>query len=160
MIEQPPNTHVAQLNVAKAMDDLESDRLRDFVAALDRVNAVADRSPGFVWRLSDQDDDQSDMLASDDPRLLINLSVWETAEALETFVWQTIHKRVYEKRARWFEKPAQPHFVMWWVALGHIPTIDEGLERLDRLRVKGPTPDAFDWGALASTTLWRTARCA
>ena len=160
MFEQPPHTHLAQLNVAKALDDLESDRLRDFVGALDGVNAKADRSPGFVWRLRDDTEDLSSISAADDPRLILNLSVWETPEALENFVWQSIHKRVYRKRAKWFEAPREAYFVMWWVPEGHRPTLDEALERLERLRALGPTPEAFGWESLPSATLWRSGRCA
>ena len=143
MIQQPPETHLAQFNVARALDDLESDRLRDFMSALDRVNAVAEQSPGFVWRLQDDTGDATNIRAMDDPRLIVNLSVWETPETFERFVWKTVHKRVYEKRSKWFAQPDQAHFVMWWVPAGHIPTVEEARERLAHLTSHGESPTAF-----------------
>ena len=126
-ITQPRGHHLAQLNVAQATDNLDSPRLADFVNAIDRVNAVAERSPGFIWRLKSGDGDNAlDITVSDDPRFIVNMSVWETAEALEQFVWNTIHKRVYAKKAKWFAEPQEAHFVMWWVAAGHQPTVRRG----------------------------------
>lgn len=160
-IEQPQGHHLAQLNVAQALDDLDSARLADFVAALDKVNAVAERSPGFVWRLkSDEGDNALDIAVSDDPRLIVNMSVWQTPEHLEQFVWNTIHKQVYNRKAKWFAAPERAHFVMWWVAEGHEPTVDEALARLDLLRSSGPSEDAFGWESLANIKLWMSQRCA
>lgn len=160
-ITQPAGHHLAQLNVAQATDDLDSPRLADFVGAIDRVNAVAERSPGFVWRLkSDQSDNALDVAVGDDPRLIVNMSVWETAEHLEQFVWNTIHKRVYAKKDKWFAEPEQAYFVMWWVAAGHEPTVEEALERLDHLRTNGPSERAFGWESLPNVKLWMSQRCA
>jgi len=142
---QPPNTHLAQLNVARAVDDLGSARLADFMAAIDRVNAVAERSPGFVWRLVGDGNDATDVAVTTDARVIVNLSVWETAEDLEHFVWNTVHKRVYAKKAKWFEPPAEPHFVMWWVPAGHRPTPADAMVRLEQLRGEGPSEHAFGW---------------
>lgn len=157
---QPENTHLAQVNVANAIDDLESARLADFVGALDRVNAVAERSPGFVWRLKDDTGNPTGIPASDDPRLIVNLSVWESPEHLEQFVWHTIHKRVYQKRSKWFEAPKIAHFVMWWVSVGHEPTVEEAIERLEELNADGPSERVFGWEALPNVRLWKQQRCA
>lgn len=157
---QPENTHLAQVNVATAVDDLESARLADFVAALDRVNGVAERSPGFVWRLKDDSGTSIDIQASDNPRYIVNLSVWETPEHLEQFVWNTIHKRVYQKRSKWFEAPKTAHFVMWWVPVGHEPTVEEALDRLQELNANGPSDRAFGWESLPNVRLWQKQRCA
>lgn len=159
-MQQPADTHLAQLNIATAVDDLESERLADFVAALDQVNAVAERSPGFVWRLQDEGGNATDIRASDDARLIVNLSVWETPKQLEEFVWNTIHKRVYAKRSKWFSAPEQANFVMWWVPAGHLPTVDEAFQRLADLRENGASEQAFGWDALPNVTLWRQQRCA
>ncbi len=160
MITQPPNTHLAQYNIAKAVDALDSERLRDFNSAIDAVNAAADRSPGFVWRLQDESGGATNIRVDHDPRLLVNLSVWETPEALEKYVWQTIHKRVYQKRDKWFEHMEQAYFVMWWIEQGQIPTLDDAQARLELLRKNGPSPDAFGWDSLKYVRLWRSERCA
>ena len=157
---QPENTHLAEVNVATAVDDLESARLADFVAALDRVNDVAERSPGFVWRLKDDSGTSIDIQASDNPRYIVNLSVWETPEHLEQFVWNTIHKKVYQKRSKWFEAPKTAHFVMWWVPIGHEPTVEEALDRLQDLNDNGPSERAFGWELLPNVRLWEKQRCA
>ena len=91
---QPPQSHLAQLNVACAPDDMDSPRLSGFMGALDRVNGVAERSPGFVWRLKDDAGNATDIKVTADPRYIVNLSVWETPAHLEHFVWNTAHKRV------------------------------------------------------------------
>ena len=157
---QPENTHLAEVNVATAVDDLESARLADFVAALDRVNDVAERSLGFVWRLKDDSGTSIDIHASDNPRYIVNLSVWETPEHLEQFVWNTIHKRIYQKRSKWFEAPKTAHFVMWWVPIGHEPTVEEALDRLEELNANGPSERAFGWESLPNVQLWQKQRCA
>lgn len=158
-MQQPPGTHLAQLNVARALDDLTSPLLADFVAALDRVNEVAERSPGFVWRLKDESGNATDIRADEDPRLIVNLSVWATAEDLERFVWNTIHARVYDKKTKWFAPMATPHLVLWWVPEGHRPTVEEGMERLRRLADHGETSEAFGWRHLPNVRQWMERRC-
>jgi hypothetical protein len=157
---QPPKMHLAQLNVARAVDDLESPRLADFMAALDGVNAIAERSPGFVWRLKSDAGNATDINVSDDARLIVNMSVWETPEHLEQFVWNTVHARVYGKKAKWFEAPATPHLVMWWVPIGHTPTTDEAMARLAHLTAHGASEHAFGWESLPNVKLWMSKRCA
>jgi hypothetical protein len=159
-IVQPKGTHLAQLNVARALDDLESPRLAGFMAALDGVNAVAERSPGFVWRLKSEAGNATDIKVSDDARYIINMSVWESAEHLEQFVWNTVHARVYEKKATWFEAPKTPHLAMWFVPAGHQPTAEEAMERLAHLTSHGPSAHAFGWESLPNVKLWRAKRCA
>jgi hypothetical protein len=159
-IVQPVGMHLAQLNVARALDELDSPRLSGFMAALDRVNAVAERSPGFVWRLKSDAGNATDIKVSDDARFIVNMSVWETASHLEQFVWNTVHARVYDKKASWFEAPATPHFVMWFVAAGHEPTVEEAMARLQHLTAHGPSAHAFGWESLADVKLWMSKRCA
>lgn len=158
-MHQPPGKHLAQLNVARALDDLASSRLAGFMAALDGVNAIAERSPGFVWRLKDETGNATDIEVSDDPRMIVNLSVWETPAHLEEFVWKTIHARVYNKKVDWFEPMATPHLVMWWIKAGHQPTLDEAMQRLARLTKEGESDDAFGWSRLPNVRLWRERRC-
>jgi heme-degrading monooxygenase HmoA len=160
MITQPSDTHLAQLNVATAVADLDSPRLADFMGALAGVNALAERAPGFVWRLQSDQGNATDIKVSDDPRYIVNLSVWETAEALEQFVWNTVHKRIYAKRAKWFAPRREAHLVMWWVPAGHLPSVAEALDRLDDLRRNGPSERAFGWESLPDVHLWKEQRCA
>ncbi len=159
-MEQPDGTHLAQLNVATAIDDLDSDRLNGFMAAIRGVNKRAEMSPGFVWRLQDEIGAATGIQARNDPRLIVNLSVWATAEDLEHFVWGALHKKVYAKKAKWFAPPKAHHLVMWWVPIGHRPSLKEALARLDQLDAQGATADAFGWESLPNVQLWRTQRCA
>ena len=135
--------HIAQMNVATALYDLDDPRIAEFVAKLDDVNALADRSDGFVWRLQSATGSAVDIKAANDPRLLVNMSVWRDVGALFAFVYRTAHREVMVKRRSWFEKPEGPFQVLWWIGEGHRPTVEEGLQRLDMLRRHGPTPDAF-----------------
>lgn len=159
-MKQPHGTHLAQLNVATALDDLDSPRLAGFMGALDRINAVAEESPGFVWRLQSDSGNATDILTSDDPRFIVNLSIWETPADLEHFVWNTIHKRVYQKKSKWFEAPKRAYFVMWWVPAGHRPTTEEALARLADLDANGPSERAFGWESLPGVERWKAERCA
>lgn len=159
-IVQPQGTHLAQINVARALDDLESPRLAGFTASLDRVNALAERSPGFVWRLKSESGNATDIKVSDDARFIVNMSVWETAAHLEQFVWNTVHARVYEKKATWFEAAKTPHLAMWFVPAGHQPSTEEAMERLAHLTAHGPSAHAFGWESLPNIKLWMSKRCA
>lgn len=135
--------HIAQLNVGRAVAPPGSPELAGFMAALDRINALAESSPGFVWRLQSSSGNATDILVSDDPRFLINMSVWSSVEALFGFVYRSGHTDVMKRRREWFEKPAEAYQVLWWIPAGHIPTVQEALERLAQLRREGPTERAF-----------------
>ena len=113
------------------------------MAQLDPINALADDTPGFVWRLQDDTGNATGILTTPDPMFIINLSVWKSLEALSDFVYRSVHKDVLRRRREWFEKPVEPIVALWWVPEGHIPSTDEALERLDRLRAHGPTAAAF-----------------
>jgi hypothetical protein len=91
--------------------------------------------------------------------MAVNLSVWESVEALERYVYQTVHKRFYGRREEWFDKMETPHFVMWWIPAGHVPTLDEAKERLEYLAMHGPSDRAFGWDGAPAAQLWKTARC-
>lgn len=154
---QPEGYHLAELNIARAIDDLDSPALAAFVNALDKINSLADKSPGFVWRLQDDSGNATDISFSDDPREITNMSVWTSADALEHYIWNTAHRGFMQRGDRWFLPPAKRTFVMWWVPVGHLPTLDEARTHLALLESNGPTPDAFDWTALPGTRLWQTA---
>lgn len=154
-----PKQYLAQLNIGHVRYDLTDPRMADFVDNLALVNGIADRSEGFVWRLQDESGNATNFKAFDDPRMNLNMSVWESVEALERFVWQTVHKRFYGRRHEWFDK-MDGYFVMWWIAPDHRPTIAEALERLDHLKAHGPSDYAFSWDSIAAAKLWKKARCA
>jgi hypothetical protein len=135
--------HIAQLNVGTTMAPLDSPELADFVAALDSINALAEASPGFVWRLKSDSGNATDIRASDDPNFIVNMSVWESVEALFAFVYRSAHTNVMSRRREWFSKPDQAYQVLWWVPAGHAPTVEEALDRLEHLRRDGPTAHAF-----------------
>lgn len=139
---------LAQLNVGRLVDDPDSEAVREFVEALERINALGDASPGFVWRLADDDGpgavEQRFPGHEDDPRFVVNLTVWTDADALREFVYRSDHTAFLRRRREWFEPPVQPTTVLWWVDDGHVPTLEEAAERLDALRRLGPTPRAFD----------------
>ena len=135
--------HVAQVNIALPRQALDSPALAEFVANLEPVNALADAAPGFVWRLQDESGDATAIQAFDDERLIINMSVWESVEALWDFVYDGGHLEVMRRRREWMTKLAEMHMALWWVPAGHIPTIEEAKDRLDHLREHGPTADAF-----------------
>jgi hypothetical protein len=136
--------HLAQVNIAVPRAPLDTPLLADFVAALDAVNAAADRSPGFVWRLQTEEGDATGIRAFGDDRLIVNMSVWESLAALRGFVYSTrAHLDVLRRRRQWFDSLVDAYLVLWWVPAGRIPTIREAEDRLAALRSNGPTPAAF-----------------
>jgi hypothetical protein len=137
--------HIAQLNVATAVAPLDSPELSDFMAALDRINRLAETSPGFVWRLQSDGGSATDIRASDDPKFIVNMSVWRSVEALFEFVYRSVHTHVMGRRREWFAKPDQAYQVLWWVPAGHHPTLEEALARLEHLRQHGPSTHAFSF---------------
>ena len=139
---------LAQLNVAKMRAPLDDPSMAEFVAALDPINALADESPGFVWRLQDEGGNATSIRPFDDDMLLVNLSVWASVEALKDFVYQTDHAAVMRKRRHWFQKHGEAYLVLWWVPEGHQPSEEEARQRLEMLQAKGPTKDAFTFGEL------------
>jgi hypothetical protein len=139
----PRGWHVAQVNVATLRAPIDSPQLADFVALLDPINALADRTPGFVWRLQTEDGDATAIQAFPVSRIIVNLSVWESVESLGEFVYASRHLDVLRRRRAWFERMATAHLAMWWVPAGTIPTVDEAKARLVLVESRGPTPEAF-----------------
>jgi Domain of unknown function (DUF3291) len=156
-----PVQHLAQLNIGRLRHETDDPRMADFMNNLARINALAERSPGFVWRYTDATGNATDTRPFDgDARMAINLSVWESVEALEKFVWQTVHTRFYNRKTEWFEKLDGAYFVLWHVPAGHRPSVAEAIARLEHLKVHGPSEHAFGWQDVASAKLWKSARCA
>jgi hypothetical protein len=129
--------------VATALYPLDDPRIAAFVNKLDEVNALAEASPGFVWRLKSDSGNATDIKASEDPNFIVNMTVWSSAETLFDFVYKTAHRLVMAQRREWFAPPTGAYAVLWWVPAGHRPTVEEGLARLARLDRDGPTPEAF-----------------
>jgi hypothetical protein len=139
--------HLAQVNVATLRAPLDGPELAGFVAQLEPLNALADQSPGFVWRLQTEDGDATAIRPFDDDRVMVNLSVWASLEALRTFVYATRHLEVVRHRRVWFHRMPDPYLALWWVPAGTIPTVAEARDRLELLAAKGPTADAFTFRA-------------
>ena len=134
---------LAQVNIALLRAPLDTPMLADFVALLEPINAVADRTPGFIWRLQTEDGDATAIRAFGDDRIIVNMSVWESVETLAAFVYSDEHREIMRQRRSWFERMSAAHTALWWIPRGHIPTTGEAEERVIQLRVYGPTPHAF-----------------
>jgi len=140
--------HLSQLNIGRLVAPTDDPRVAEFMGALDRVNGIGKRSPGFVWMMEGSGEPgtgNTENNIGDDPQFVANLTVWESLADLEHFVWNTVHRQFLERRANWFEALAAQHFVMWWIEPGHRPTLGEALERLEHLKVNGASEHAFDW---------------
>ncbi len=135
--------HLAQVNVGRLQEPIDDPMIADFVAQLDEINALADASPGFVWRLKDDSGNATAIPAFDDPQMIINMSVWESLEALREYTYRSDHIRVLSRRRDWFEKLNLPHLALWWIPAGALPTVAEAKERLALLAARGPTAEAF-----------------
>ncbi|WP_424187826.1 DUF3291 domain-containing protein [Actinokineospora sp. G85] len=136
--------HLAQLNVGTLRHPLDDPRMHGFTSMLDTVNAVADRAPGFVWRLiGDGGNDATAIRTSLGADVMVNMSVWESCDSLRDYVYRSGHLDLLRRRAEWFELPKTAFQVMWWIPAGHLPTVEEAVERLRLLRACGPSPSAF-----------------
>ena len=143
-----PRWHLAQLNIGRMVAPTNAPEVAEFMSALDPINALAEAAPGFVWRLQTEAGNATDIHAfDDDPLLLLNMSVWVSIESLRAFTYTSAHTDVLRRRREWFERLAEAHLVLWWIPAGHVPTIAEALERLERLRRDGPSPAAFTFRA-------------
>ncbi|MBV8969649.1 MAG: DUF3291 domain-containing protein [Verrucomicrobia bacterium] len=140
-----PQWHLAQLNIARMRAPLTDLQMSGFVAELEPVNALADQSPGFVWRLKSEEGDATAIRPYDDESILINLSVWESLAALKSFVYRTHHGEVMRQREQWFERMNEISIALWWITAGTIPTVQDAKERLDYLRAHGESPFAFSF---------------
>jgi hypothetical protein len=147
--------HLAEFNVARICYPLEDPRMAEFVDNVDRVNRLAEQIEGFVWRLQDDSGHAMNMRVYDDPTILPNLTLWENEQALERFVWQTLHGRFYRRRESWFA-PMETPIVMWWVPAGERPDMAEGVRRRDHLITNGPSDYAFGWERLPGAALWKS----
>ncbi|QQX79469.1 DUF3291 domain-containing protein [Shewanella sp. KX20019] len=139
--------HLAQLNIAKAKFALDSPQLKEFVDNLEPVNHTAESSDGFVWRLQDETGDATSIHIFADPNIIINMSTWTSVDSLKNFMFRTHHRDFLRRKKEWFEALSEDSYVLWWVPIGHEPSVEEGLEKLKYLRVNGDSPYAFTFKA-------------
>jgi hypothetical protein len=135
--------HLAQINIGRLVAPVDDPKIAEFVAQLEPINAVADKAPGFVWRLKTESGNATGVAYNDDPFVIVNMSVWESLEALRDYAYKSEHIQVMRDRAKWFEKMDKPHYCLWWVPAGHVPTVADGRDRLEHYQMHGATPYSF-----------------
>jgi len=153
--------HLAELNIGRLLAPTDDPRVAEFMDNLDRINGLGKRMPGFVWMMEGSGapgTGNTENNIGDDPQFVANLTVWDSVETLGAFVWDTVHRQFYERRQAWFEVFGQQHFVMWWVDVGHRPTMEEGMARLADFEANGSTDAAFGWDHVDAK--WQAKRCA
>jgi hypothetical protein len=138
-----PTYELAQLNIGVIKGPMNSPVMAEFAANLERINALAENSPGFVWRLQTEEGDATALRPFDDDRTLVNMSVWRDMESLSAYVYRSGHVEIMRRRREWFERMEQAFLVLWWVPKGHRPTVAEAIAKLQVLRFVGPTAEAF-----------------
>lgn len=143
-----PERHLAQVNIGRMRAPLEDPLMHGFSSRLDEINALADSSPGFIWRLQTEDGDATALRVFNDPLVLINLSVWRDVESLRAFVYRSDHRQLLQGRSDWFIPAGGPQLALWWVEAGHLPDVDEARERLELLAKAGPAAEVFTFGTL------------
>lgn len=137
--------HLAQINVGRLKAPVDHPMIADFANNLDRINALAESTPGFVWRLVGEGGNATDIQPKpDDPLFAINMSVWTDMDALAGFVYRSAHRDIMRRRREWFEH-MDVYMCLWWVPVGHTPTVEEGLEKVELFENLGPTADAFSF---------------
>jgi hypothetical protein len=135
--------HLAQINVARLLHPIDDPRIAGFVAEPDPINALAEESPGFVWRLKSPEGNATDIAYNDDPFVIVNMSVWDSTDSLKNYVYKSRHLDIFKQRVSWFHKMDKPHYCLWWILVGHTPTVAEGRERVEHYQRHGSTPHSF-----------------
>jgi hypothetical protein len=135
--------HLAQINIGRMRAPLDDPAMAGFMTRLDDINALAERSGGFVWRLQGAEGNNTYLRPYEDERIIINMSVWETVEQLRAFTYHTAHAELLKQRRDWFETFDRAFLALWWIPAGHIPSVDEAKARLESIEQNGPTPFAF-----------------
>lgn len=138
--------HIAEINIARMKGvNINDPVMKEFVDNLDKVNAIAENSEGFVWRLKDDTNNATSLDPYDDEQVIINVSVWQSIEALERFMYKTFHSEFLKRRREWFQTFGKVYTAMWWVPEGKFPTMHEAVEKLDYLQKHGATEVVFDF---------------
>jgi len=140
--------HLAEFNIGKLKFDVGDSRLESYIHATEIVNRVAERSPGFVWKYETDIGGRVPKIVDNDPRIVLNLSIWTDGESLKNFVWNTLHKKIYLRQDEWFEPLDKESMVLWNIKEGHLTDLDDAIKRLEMLRSNGPTDFAYDWAYL------------
>src|SRR5437879_10786420 len=134
---------LAQINIGRLVAPIDDPKIAEFVAQLDPINALADQAPGFVWRLQSGSGNATDIPYNDDPSIMVNMSVWQSLEALRNYAYKSEHMEVLRDRAKWFVKMDKPIYCLWWIPAGDIPSVADGRERLEHYQEHGATPYSF-----------------
>ncbi|MEM1152914.1 MAG: DUF3291 domain-containing protein [Pseudomonadota bacterium] len=137
--------HLAQINVGTIKYPQDDPRMSGFMNRLDEINALAESSAGFVWRLQDDSGNATNIDVGKEPLFIVNMSVWESAESLFEYVYKSMHREVMIQRRNWFERPADLYQALWWIPAGHLPAPEEGLAKIELLKQLGPTQEAFNF---------------
>ncbi|MFT4715208.1 MAG: hypothetical protein ACI861_000995 [Paracoccaceae bacterium] len=148
---KPINCNLAELNIGRLLAPTHDPRVAEFMNALDKINGLGKRMPGFVWMMEGSGEPgkgNTENNIGDDPQSVANLTVWQDIDSLREFVWNTVHSKFFERRLEWFEVAEKRDFVMWWVPIGHQPTLGEALERLEYLQINGDSDHVFGWSYL------------
>lgn len=135
--------HLAQINIARLVAPIDDPQIKDFSQAIAAINLLAESSDGFIWRLKDETGNATAIQAFSDPQMIVNMSVWESLEALQHYAYQSGHAQYVRRRREWFEPMSAPHLAMWWVPVGHTPTLEEAKQRLAHIEQHGETAFAF-----------------
>ncbi len=135
---------LAQINIAKLLKPIDDPQIADFVNQLDEINAVAEKSNGFIWRLKDDvTNDATNINPFNDPNMIVNMSVWKDVASLKDYVYNSDHVKVFVRRKEWFEKPTKAHMALWWIEKGKFPSVEEGKRRIEYLQQHGNSKYAF-----------------
>jgi hypothetical protein len=134
---------LAQLNIAQTKYPLDDPKMKGFIDNLAPINALADASDGFIWRLAGENDNATDIQTFSDPNIIVNMSVWSSIEALKIFMFKTHHRDFLRRKKDWFNHIENANYVLWWLEDGTIPCVDDGIVRLEHLRSYGESPYAF-----------------
>ena len=152
--------HLAELNIGKFKYPTTDVRMAGFMDNLDRINALAERAEGFVWRLKSDGSNNATDIRYGDNHFAVNMSVWKDAKSLEDYVFKTVHVQIYKRRGEWFEKMEMPHMVFWYVPEGYIPPLSEAIDKLEYYQRNGATEHAFGWAEVMDVERLRSLRCA
>lgn len=136
---------IAEINIARMKGvDINDPMMKEFVDNLDSVNAIAEKTAGFIWRLKDDNNNATSLNPYNDEQIIINVSVWETIESLQEFMYKTFHNEFLKRRKEWFHSFGKAHTAMWWITAGEYPSMQEAVNKLDELQKNGPSQSVFD----------------